>query len=341
MMALTRRALLSAMALTALARPARADDPLIIRPEIQGVDPRYARYAQKGPYVHPAAPKSFVHQGVRIVVFSPLRAESGRLIVFSHGALADPHTYSEVLWHWASHGFVVAAPIHADSIIDSGPTIRRARPGSFSEWPVATLLEDPAAWRARAQACSACVDAANLVGATVGMEVVTDRPVIAGHGYGAYVAQALLGAAMTDADGSRRSFADPRFFSGVLMSPQGPGVMGLDDTSWRDIRSPALFLVAENDTDFTGQPWQEKAKAYRLAMPGYKHIGFLRGGSSNAFTGHIARTNASEALLFQALLAMTTAYLKAYADYDREAFGDMTNDLFERMTLGAVDEGRR
>ena len=103
----------------------------------------------------------------------------------------------------------------------------------------------------------------------------------------------------------------------------------------------AEISTLANDTDFTGQPWQEKAKAYRLAMPGYKHIGFLRGGSSNAFTGHIARTNASEALLFQALLAMTTAYLKAYADYDREAFGDMTNDLFERMTLGAVDEGRR
>jgi len=315
-------------------------DPLIIRPEIQGVDPRYAAYATSGDVLFPSTPQTVSIRTGNVVVFAPLRPLPGaRLVVFSHGALADPLTYRDLLWHWTSHGYVVAAPLHSDAVIENGPTLRKTRPGSFSEWPVATLLEDPVAWRSRVAACVSCLDDIVFIEAAAGMEIDTSRAIIAGHGYGAYVAQLLTGATVTSGDGQRLDFSDPRFFAGIAMSPQGPGVMGLDEASWQAVASPMLYLVAENDLDFTGQPAMEKAKAYQLAKPGYKHIGFLRNASSNAFTG--TRTNENERRIFEAVKAMSTGFLKSYSAYDGEAFHDMTSDFFERMTLGLVDEGRR
>lgn len=343
---ITRRAALAGMmalaaAPRALAQAATPDppQPLIIRPEIYGVDPRYAAYASAGPYLHPSTPITVRTKASDVVVFQPSNLPKARYAVFSHGALADPLTYRDLIWQWVSHGFVVAAPLHADAVIESGPTLRKTRAGTFSEWPISALLEDPAAWRERVAACACCLDDVDLIAAATGIEILTDRTVIAGHGYGAYVAQLLLGATVVTAEGKRLDFADRRFFSGIAMSPQGPGVMGFDAASWKQLASPLLYLIAENDLDFTGQPAAEKAKAYLLAKPGYKHIGLLKHGSANTFTG--AQASDRETKLFEVVLAMTTAFLEAYAYYDPAAFGDMTTEFFERMSLGMVDEGKR
>lgn len=346
MRTLTRRSLLGLAASAATAAATRVfaqgmADPLIIRPELeQGVDPRYVAYATAGNVLYPSVPLTVTISTGNVFVFAPLRSVDGaRLVVFSHGALADPLTYRDLLWHWVSHGFVVAAPLHADAVLEQGPTLRKTRPGSFSEWPVATLLEDPAAWKGRAAACVACLDDLVFIEAAAGMKIDASRAVIAGHGYGAYVAQLLTGARVTSGEGERLDFSDSRFFSGIAMSPQGPGVMGLDETSWQEVFAPMLYLVAEHDLDFTGQPAMEKAKAYRLAKPGYKHIGFLREASSNTFAG--SPSSEMERKLFEAVKAMTVGFLKSYAMYDEQAFRDMTSEFFERMTLGLVDEGRR
>lgn len=342
---LTRRDLMALAAAgaasVAQAAAQEAADPLIIRPQVDGgVDPRYAAYATAGDFLFPSVPLTVTISAGNVVVFAPLRPHDGaRLVVFSHGALADPLTYRDLIWHWVSHGFVVAAPLHADAVIEQGPTLRRTRPGSFSEWPVATLLEDPAAWKARVGACVACLDDLVFIEAAAGMKIDAGRAVIAGHGYGAYVAQLLTGARVVSGGGKRLDFSDSRFFAGIAMSPQGPGVMGLDEASWQEVAAPLLYLVAENDIDFTGQPAMEKAKAYRLAKPGYKHIGFLKKASSNTFTG--SQSSETERKLFEAVKAMTVGFLRSYAMYDEQAFDDMTSEFFERMTLGLVDEGRR
>lgn len=338
-----RQAIRAAAALAALAAAGRAraqtPDPLIIRPEISGVDPRYAAYATDGPFVNPSTPLTVKTDNATVVVFRPNNVPEGRIVVFSHGALSDPLTYRDLLWHWSSHGFVVAAPLHQDAVIESGPTLRRNKAGEVSQWPVSALLEDPVAWKQRLHECSSCLDNLEQIEVAAGMKIVADRPVIAGHGYGAYMAQLLLGAQVKGDGGKRMDFRDPRFFSGIALSPQGPGVMGFDERSWEDVASPLLYLVAENDSDFTGQPAMEKAKAYLLAKPGYKHIGFLKGAASNTFFG--SRASEAERKLFQVTLAMTVTFLKAYANYDVAAFKDMTTDFFERMALGIVDEGRR
>ncbi|WP_315922828.1 alpha/beta hydrolase family protein [Mesorhizobium sp. SP-1A] len=342
---LTRRLFLlgsAALLLPAVAVAQDADNsPLIIREDIPGVDPRYASYATQGPYVFSASPTTVKGRGFDYMVFFPRNHKSPRLIVFSHGAVAEPLAYRDLLWHWASHGFVVVAPLHRDSIIENGPSLRKTSVDSVSDWAISALLEDPVAWQERAEACVSVLDDLRLIKEAVGQEINVERPIIVGHGYGAYVAQMLLGASVKDGESKRRTFADPRFFAGIMMSPQGPGVMGLDESSWANISAPSLYLLAENEIDFTGQPYQEKAKSYRLAKPGYKHVGLLKNGSANTFSGQGARSNATEKKLFEVLKAISTAFLLAYGDYEKQAFQDMTTDFFERMSLGAIDEGRR
>lgn len=317
------------------------DAPLILRPEIEGVHPRYASYATSGPYIHPSSPMTIKTDHGHIVVFHPRGVSEARLVVFSHGALSDPLTYRDLIWQWVSHGFVVVAPLHSDAVIENGPTLRVNKAGEVSRWPIASLLEDPKAWQDRVDACRACLDAVEKIAVATGIEIIMERPIISGHGYGAYVAQLLLGATVVDADGARRSFLDPRFFAGIIMSPQGPGVMGLDAGSWSQLVSPALFLLSENDLDFTGQPSSQKRLSYESSKPGYKHLGMLMAGSTNTFSGQLARTNAVEKKLFEVTKAITTCFLQAYADYNPVAFEDLTSDFFERMSLDAIMEERR
>jgi hypothetical protein len=337
MLAATALAFLSGRA-SAQEKQIETEDPLILRPDIEGVDPRYAAYALSGSHITPSAP-FLISSGIsNVAVFHPRNATSARVVVFSHGALSSPHTYRELIWHWVSHGYVVMAPQHDDAILESGPTLRRNEIGKVSEWPIAALLEDPTAWDARIQACKACLDIIDLVEGSTGIKLNLDRPVIAGHGYGAYIAQLIMGAEVVKADGATASFRDPRFFSGIFMSPQGPGVMGLTDASWKKMTSPSLFLLSENDYDFTGQPYKEKGKAYQLSHPGYKHLGFLVQGGPNTFSGQMASTSVKEKKLFEVLKAMSTAFLAAYADYDTSAFSDLKSRFFERMSLGAIKE---
>jgi len=337
---ITRRSLLAGAAAAFLPSRTLADS-LIIRPEMRGVDPRYAAYATVGPYTFPESAISFRTPRSNMVVFHPEGAKSARLVVFSHGVLADPLTYAPLLKHWASHGFVVAAPLHEDAVIENGLKLRRSRAAGIAEWQIGDLLEDDKAWRERTDACSACVDAIPLLSKATGIRVLDERPAITGHGYGSFIAQLLLGARVKGSDGSPVEYVDPRFFSGILMSPQGAGVMRLDKDSWAGIANPLLSLVARNERDFTGQPPEAREDPYRLSKAGYKHLGLLKGGDGTTFSGRSAGSIPEQGALFTVLKAMTTGFLHAYSSYDEAAFADMGSDFFERMSLGLVDERRR
>jgi hypothetical protein len=314
---------------------------MIIRPEISVSDPRYAMYATIGERRTPPSPASFRTIRSKVVVYHPTNVEEARLIVFSHAALADPTTYHNLLLHWASHGFVVVAPLHDDAAIERGLSYRKSSASGASEWQFGELLDNPIAWRERTDACSGCLDAIPLITQATGIHIVNDRPVIAGHGYGAYIAQLLLGGTVVEPDGKRGSFHDDRFFSGILLSPQGSGIMGLDARSWEKVAAPLLTVVAEGDRDFGKQDAEKKSEPFKLSAPGYKHLYRLKGGSSNSFAGQLSGTNASEAKLFEIIKAVTTAFLMAYASYDEKAFADVSSNFFERMSLGIAKEFRR
>jgi hypothetical protein len=341
-----RRFLVSLVALGAGATGLRAqttydfDAAAIIRPTLDGVTKRMAEFALDGPFVYPNAPSLFNGDDARYYFFIPRGIKKARLVVFSHGALADPMSYADVLSHWASHGFIVAAPLHDDAILESGPTLRRTVTGSVSEWDVSTLLQDPKGWKNRVDRCIECIEIAAEIAATSGFEIHEDRTIIAGHGYGAYITQLIMGARATGPDGNALDFRDDRMFAGISFSTQGPGIMGLDENSWKTVKSPMLHVLSEGEDDFTGQTWQERARAFSLSAPGYKHLGIVKDGGTNLFTrGRSGIGNTMNGYL--AMKAISACFLKAYGDYDTAAFANLGNDFFERNSRGHLEEYTR
>lgn len=342
-----RRFLVSMLAVGAAAKAASAQTaPLdfgnaaIIRPPLEGVTQRMSEFALDGPFVYPSAPSVFNGDDARYYFFIPRGIKKARLIIFSHGALADPLSYADILFHWASHGFIVAAPLHDDAILESGPTLRRTVTGSISEWDVSQLLEDPNAWKNRVDRCVECIEIAAEIAATSGFEIPEDRTIMAGHGYGAYITQLLMGASAAGSDGKAMRFRDDRFFAGISLSTQGPGIMGLDESSWNAVTSPMLHILSEGEDDFTGQTWEERAKAFSLSAAGYKHLGIVKAGGTNLFTkgrSGVGRTMNG----YLAMKAMAACFLKAYADYDEAAFANLGNDFFERNSAENLVEYTR
>lgn len=341
---MNRRQILSAAAmLIGGATSSLADDIIILRPDIEGAHPRYVSYATVGPYLFPERP--LIVSGIlgrRMMVFSSKLVRNPRLVVFSHNVLADPVAYSTLLWHWVSHGYIVVAPLHDDSIIEDGPTIRVSDVSGASRWPIAELLEDRNAWQGRVDACKSVLDMVPLIEKSVGgITINVERPVIVGHGYGAYVAQLILGTKVMTSDKEVLDLSSPGFFSGIFLSPQGKGVMGLTEASWAGVAAPHLSVIAEHDSDFTGQPATEKTAAYYNSAPGYKHMGVLRGGGPSSYSGQLSGNGQKNEKRAEVLRALSTGFLKAYADFDNIAFQDMTDSFFERNSLGAVTEKRR
>ena len=337
-----RRDFIIGAAALLVSKPSFAQDsPAIIRPVLDGVNPRFSELALDGPYPYPNAATIFNGADARYFFFVPKYVTKARLIVFSHGALADPTSYRKLLFHWASHGYIVAAPLHDDAILESGPTLRLVKAGAVSQWPVSSLLEDPIAWKNRVDRCVECVDIAKEIALTRGIELEADRIIIAGHGYGAYITQLLMGAEVNDAEGRRLTFRDDRFFAGMCMSPQGPGIMGLTETSWENVTSPMLYLLAKNDDDFTGQDFDKKGESYRLAAPGYKHLVVFKDAGSTLFTQGLDTPPRGGLTPFLGVKAMTVCFSRAYGDYDPVSFSNLSDNFFERNSKNTLMEHRR
>lgn len=301
-----------------------------------GEDPNFFRFGQPGKLLPTNEPLVVQYDGVRVMVHYPLYTRKARLVVFSHGALADPQIYRLLIDHWVSHGFVVAAPIHDDSVFERGLLARRTGAEGTAVWEIDRVLNDSAAWDARCEACRAPLNTPERLGNTIDMEINVERPIIIGHEFGAYVAQLLLGAVVTIADGTRRNFYDSRWFAGCLMSPQGTGIMGLDEDSWSKITKPLMIVQGELESDFTGQTPVQKIEPYNRAVAGNKHLVWFPTGDRLLYSGPRAGVSASSTETFENLRAITAAFIDAYANYNADTFNLLVSDWAERATLGGV-----
>lgn len=314
----------------------QAEGMILRRSPLPDEDKDFFRFGQSGGNIPTGQPLIVQYSGVRVMVHYPLYTRKARLVVFSHGALADPQIYRRLIDQWVSHGFIVAAPIHDDSIFERGLLARRTGVGGTAVWEIDRVLNDSSAWDARCEACRAPLDAPERLGNTIDMEINVERPIIIGHEFGAYVAQLLLGASVTVDDGSRRNFADSRWYAGCLMSPQGVGIMGLDDTSWANVARPMMVVQGELETDFTGQEPNRKIDPFRLSVAGNKHLAWFPKGDRLLYSGPRAGLSAETSVAFENLRAITTAFVDAYANYNAKTFDLLVGDWAERATLGEV-----
>jgi predicted dienelactone hydrolase len=213
---------------------------------------------------------------VAVVDAPPLMTLGPRpVVIFSHGHQAYASCSSFFMEHLASHGFVVAAPMHTgNTFID----------GDARQTDIYYL---------RAHDIRATLDA-----------VATGRPaVIAGHSFGGYTAYALGGATYdvdtasaacaggTGSSGfcSTLGSAEAELFRAGLAEPRFAGVLAIDAGDFplfgargvAAVQRPVLHMVAE-DSVRDGDPYWDA-----LTAPQRTRV-VLTGGDHNDFTDSCA-----------------------------------------------------
>jgi len=266
-----------------------------------------------------AAPGRAVDLQLRISL--PRTGRNLPIILLSHGHgqsnyLSSLHGYAPLVNFWAANGFVVIQPTHLSSkMLSQDPRV----------------LADPEAplfWRSRVQDMTYILDQLATLEAAV-PELVGrldySRVAVAGHSLGGHTAGMLLGAQLTEEDGTRVNLAEPRIKAGVLLTPPGNGGADLSAAgsarvpffrrpSFAEMTTPTLVVIGDQDVsphltvrgaDWHADPYFLSAgPKCLLTVVGGEH---LLGGISGYDAAETSDENPKRAALVQQL---TWAYLR-------------------------------
>ncbi|SOC27322.1 hypothetical protein [Thalassospira xiamenensis] len=327
-------ALLVAGTASVWANKALASDVIIKNPnpDINQGD-LYSRLANAGEWGYPSKPV-LIKLDSDLVVFAylPPTVRNARVVVFSHAELSVPSVYSPLLNHWASQGYAVLAPIHEDSLLDGG-TDSIAR-GTLNEiWAPSAAITDIGIWNRRIRQCERVLEFIPVLNKTWGTDLDITRPIIAGHSWGAFVAQILTGARAVTYSGEVLERPSSGFSSGILLSPFGRGVLGLVDGSWQSALKPTIVVTGNGEK---GQEPSIRSEAFTLAPAGNRHLAWFKAITEGLVSGDDTRQGKVSEHIFLDVLAVTTAFLDAYARYDEEVFAALAGQYFTKATRQRV-----
>ncbi len=203
-------------------------------------------------------------------VSAPTTGRDLPVILLSHGHgrsnhLSSLNGYGPLAHFWAAHGFVVIQPTHLSS---KSLSLDPGTPGA------------PLFWRSRVEDMKRILDGLDAIEAAVPEikgRVDRSRVAVAGHSMGGHTAGMLLGAQLTDEDGTKVNLIEPRIKAGVLLTPPGNGGADLGgfaveipffrQPSFAEMTTPTLVVVGDQDVSphltMRGADWH--ADPYRLS----------------------------------------------------------------------------
>ena len=195
------------------------------------------------------------------------------VIIFSHGVWGSADQYQPLIRHWASHGYVCLQPQHGDTVPEEQRGLGTPG-GAFGG-----LTE-------RIEEISRVIDAVEVLPASwADLDGVMDSGQIgvAGHSFGAHVAQ-LMGGTRLKSDGrqNRANLQDPRIDAVVMLAPRGRGAQ-LDEASWQDFRVPFLAVTGSNDVARLryGEDVSWRLDPFRFASALPRYLLFINDGYNN------------------------------------------------------------
>ena len=259
---------------------------------------------------------------LQMKVSAPTVGDGLPIILLSHGHgrsnhLSSLHGYGPLTDFWAAHGFVVIQPTHLSS-------------KSLGLAPDAAGA--PLYWRSRVEDMKRILDGLGAIAAAVpGLagRLDHDRIAVAGHSLGGHTAGMLLGARLTDGDGTEVNLAEPRIKAGVLLAAPGNGGADLSAfaaehfpffgrPSFAEMTTPTLVVVGDEDRSphltVRGPDWH--ADPYRLST-GPKCLLTLFGGEHllGGVSGYDAAETSDENVeRVAAVQRLTWAYLRSALD---------------------------
>jgi pimeloyl-ACP methyl ester carboxylesterase len=206
------------------------------------------------------------HPDGRKTTYRTMHPTSGAdwpVILFSHGANSSNLDYDRLWRRWALAGYLVIGPNH----IDTGPPETQKKVGRDALW--ATRLADTSLPLRQRGAFDALARAG---GGTPNWDAFA----VAGHSFGAVVAQALAGAKLLDPEDHKPVTALlPGVKACLTFSPPGPLAGFIPPDAWAGVTAPSLLQTGTADilpgfvndwhsrlTGFTGAPdrWTIVAK---------------------------------------------------------------------------------
>jgi predicted dienelactone hydrolase len=231
------------------------------------------------------------------------------VIIFSHGLGASSEMYGYFGRHMASCGYIVIHPSHHGSDteqlrawfkehggIGGGEAGKTARDG----WLMHSI-NDPDNLRNRPLDITFIIDQLSKADSLKDKADVA-RIGVAGHSFGAYTAMAIGGMTIdlpAPSGSTNKSFRDPRVKAVLPMSPEGPGVMGITESSWDHFGAPVLFLTGTRDYGVANRSveWREAGfdhvrgvDHYLITLNGAGHMTFGTPGQED--TSKLAEGNA-------------------------------------------------
>jgi predicted dienelactone hydrolase len=210
-----------------------------------------------------------------------------------HGLGGDHHGYATLGKHLASHGYAVLHPQFLDS----------AALNSIGE-PARDMLFDPRHWASRVTRVKAVINSL-ATQQHLPVRLRNKDVLVAGHSFGAYTAQLLIGTRLSDADNGN---THPAITAAILLSPQGSGDRGLTKNSWDEVDRPILVVTATNDTGANGEGLDWRREPFDRARSRLKHLTVVRDGDHQLGGLPTAKDQEPGADVRAAIAAVATAF---------------------------------
>ncbi|MGE5361748.1 MAG: alpha/beta hydrolase family protein [Bacteroidales bacterium] len=271
------------------------------------------------------------------------------LVVFSPDDKGSRLDVPDLLSHWASHGYVVVAPLpederprtpHADRVPFDARQLDRLADVTF-------VLDSLDQLEKR-------MDGFHGRHAT---QIARDRIGISGYAAGALTAQMAIGVKVRVSkpagEVELRSVGDPRIKAAVLLSPQGTVNRMLTRDSWTDLVRPMLVVTGSRDVVAASRETPEsREEPFTLAKPGQKFLLFIEGATHTSYSLlQDARADAAAAgpplpegdarLIAGATAAVTLAFWDGYLQGDERGRDYLASDDITRFSGGKAQLRRR
>jgi predicted dienelactone hydrolase len=262
---------------------------------------------------------------LHVRIYCPQGRSAFPVIVFSHGAGGGQDVGPELMGYWASHGYIVIAPTHADSIRLRREQGQRASMtgilrefGTDADLRVSRVQDDSFIIDSLAQLAQLAPELAGKIDAShVG---------VGGHSAGAMTAM-LIGGTTEDmaANGAggpeTADLRDPRVDCILVLSGQGitRNLSCFDQHSWAPLAIPMMVMTGSLDESTrTGQSSASRCDPYKYAPAGNKFLLFIDGAAHMSFTGKAAgKEGAGRGKLLGGLLGARN--LDTVQDFDQQA----------------------